>query len=357
VQRLIFLSLISDKSGLDLATKCLCCTKPRPLAASKTTPMIINLPRRVDYENVAKQCLVQAFNIIYNIDKDLIDVDPDVIDRDEVWNFHSGDLSTSLILVYQAMESLMKARVCDVSPLMLLDMKRTDWPTMPDSGDKDFNELFTIGGESLQRTFFAILSPASIAAEVNLLIERTRLTRNKIVHGVARDHLTPKSIVEAILNTFTFFFGKDSWWTTMREFEKNSPIFGHFDNDFEEAAAVNMLDYAESIVGLAELKAHSYYDLKLRRYYCPWCHEALESEGGELKSKSAYLIPQRTPGTIEVLCIGCQRTNAVFRDDCNQDDCPGNVIFEDEDSRKRCLTCLKEQNSEDATEQPLTQAL
>jgi hypothetical protein len=75
------------------------------------------------------------------------------------------DLSTSLILVYQAMESLMKARVCVISPLMLLDMKRTDWPTMPDSGDKDFNELFTIGGESLQRTFFAILSPASIAAE------------------------------------------------------------------------------------------------------------------------------------------------------------------------------------------------
>jgi hypothetical protein len=186
------------------------------------------------------------------------------------------DLSTSLILVYQAMESLMKARVCVISPLMLLDMKRTDWPTMPDSGDKDFNELFTIGGESLQRTFFAILSPASIAAEVNQLIERTRLTRNKIVHGVARDHLTPKSIVEIILNTFTFFFGKDSWWTTMREFEKSSPTFGYFDSDFEDAAAINMLDYAKSVIELAELKLHFNYDLKVRRYYCPWCHEALE---------------------------------------------------------------------------------
>ena len=34
--------------------------------------MIINQPTKSDFENVAKQCLTQAFNVVYEIDKDLI---------------------------------------------------------------------------------------------------------------------------------------------------------------------------------------------------------------------------------------------------------------------------------------------
>ena len=131
--------------------------------------MITNLPTSTEFEDVAKQCLIQAFNIVYEIDKDLIYIE-EVPDKD-VWEYHLGDLSTSLILVYQAIEAFTKASICKESPLLLIDLNRIDWPTLPNSKDKDFNELFTISGESLIRTYCSVVSADKVNTELIDFIE------------------------------------------------------------------------------------------------------------------------------------------------------------------------------------------
>jgi hypothetical protein len=304
--------------------------------------MIINLPKSTDYENVAKQCLTQAFNIVYEIDKELI-YDGD-IDSEAVWDYHLGDLSTSLILVYQAIESLMKARICQESALLLLDLKRTDWPTMPGSLDKDFNELFTVGGEALQKTYCAVAQTTKKDEELIKFIEEIRLTRNKIIHGVSRDYLDPEYLIEIILNTFTNFLGKDSWWLTMREFQINSPIFGEFNNNYEEAFLIEKLDYTETLIDFPELRKHFSLDLKSRRYFCPWCMDSLADEDTDLETKWALLIPQKIKGATEIKCINCQRSHIVIREKCQEDDCKGDVFYEiEQDVEKKCLTCNSHQ--------------
>ena len=300
--------------------------------------MIVNLPKPPDYENAAKQCLTQAFNIVYEIDKELI-YDNDV-DSEAVWDYHKGDLSTSLILVYQAIESLMKSRICLASPLLLLELKRTDWPTMPANADKDFNELFTIGGEALQKTYCAVVQSPKINEELIKFIEDIRLTRNKIIHGVSRDYLDPEYLIEIILRTYTNFLGKDSWWLAMREFQINSPMFGVFNNKYEEAFLVEKLDYAEAIIDPAEFRRHFSLDLKSRRYYCPWCLDSLADEDTDLETKWALLTPQKIKEAKEIRCINCQRTHSVIRAKCSDPVCKGDVLFEIElGGARRCLAC------------------
>jgi len=299
--------------------------------------MITNLPSSNDFENVAKQCLTQAFNIVYGIDKELVYVDE--VPSEDVWEYHLGDLSTSLILVYQAIESLMKAQICQESTLLLIDLKRTDWPTMPDQADKDFNELFTIGGEALQKTYGAAISPAKADKDLMKFVDDIRLTRNKIIHGVSREYLDPEYLIEITLNTYTYFLGKDSWWLTMRELHINNPLFGIFNNNYEEANLIEKLDYVEEVVDQAELRKHFSLDLKSRRYYCPWCQSSLAEEDGDLETQWALLIPQKKKGATEIKCINCQRTHPVTRQKCNQADCKGDVMAEEE----ICLTCNSDQ--------------
>ena len=278
--------------------------------------------------------MTQAFNIVYQIDEGLLYFEE--LQSEDVWEYHLGDLSTSLILVYQAIESLMKARICQESTLLLIDLKRTDWPTMPEQADKDFNELYTIGGEALQKTYGAAISPAKAEKDLMKFVEEIRFERNKIIHGVSRRYLDPEYLVKIILNTYTYFLGKDSWWLTMRELHINNPLFGIFnDNNYEEANLIEKLNYVEEVVGQAELCKHFSLNLKSRRYFCPWCQSSLAKEDGDLDTKWALLIPQKKKGATEIKCINCQRTQPVARQKCNQIACKGDVMSEEE----RCLTC------------------
>lgn len=298
--------------------------------------MIINQPTKNDFENVAKQCLTQAFNVVYEIDKDLIYVEE--VPNEDVWEYHLGDLSTSLILVHQAIEAFLKARICEQTPLLLIDLKRTDWPSMPNSVDKDFNELFTIGGDSLIRTYCSVVETEKVTSEMTEFIEEIRLTRNKIIHGVSREYLDPEYLISSILRTYTYFLSVDSWWLTMRELYINNPLFGIFNNNFEEASLIDKLEYVEEVLEASEFRKHFSLDLKCRRYYCPWCQSSLWEEDRDLDTKWAFLTPQKTSEVTEIKCINCQRTNTVIRQDCTEDDCQGNVIFKGENGL-HCLTC------------------
>jgi hypothetical protein len=300
--------------------------------------MITNLPQATDFENIAKQCLNQAFNIVYEIDNGLDYYDEP--EREKVWVYHTGELSTSLILIYQAIESLMKSKICEVSSLLLLDLKRTDWPTMPSSADKDFNELFTIGGEALQKTYCAVLQSSKLDADLIKFVEEIRLARNKIVHGVSREHLGPEYLVETVLKTFTKFLGRDSWWISMRDQQIKSPVFGQFNTNYEEAFLIEKLEYTESILKPQNFRQHFSLDLKTRRYYCPWCADSLEGEDSELESKWAVLVPQKSKGATKIQCMNCQRVHTVLRGKCDDPACKGDVLYELEtNGPRRCLTC------------------
>lgn len=71
---------------------------------------------------------------------------------------------TAVVLIHQGLEGLMKSEICKKTPLLLIDRKRSDWKTLPDSTDGSFSEMNTIGGDDLLRTFYACVNTKKIGS-------------------------------------------------------------------------------------------------------------------------------------------------------------------------------------------------
>jgi hypothetical protein len=194
-----------------------------------------------------------------------------------------------------------------------LDQNPIDWPTKPDSDDKDFDDLYTISGESLVRKYSASLKGEKVVIILIQFIEEVRITRNRVMHGASNQKLKPKFIIEIILDIFFHFLGVNPFWNTTRDLLISNPMFGSFDEDFEEADLHKRLDYTESIIGKSNFQLHFDIRLDCRGYLCPWCFEALIQHGEELQSGWVFLKPQRTAGANEIECLNCKKEHKVER--------------------------------------------
>lgn len=305
--------------------------------------MILNIPSKLDFEIVAKENLTQAFNLLFKVYKNYIDYDDEIIREevtiDNLWTHHNGTLRTSLILLYQAIEGLMKATICDTSPLLLLDKPRKDWPSLPNDENKDFDNLYTIGGESLLTTFCATNSKIHIDASLINFIEEIRQKRNHIIHGSTSAIITANYIIESILKTFTIWVGKDLWLTELKTNLLENPLFGYFDSDYESAYSYQYLDFALFLLGKNILSKHIRTDIKGRAYYCPKCKYDIESEDDRFESKWAFLDPNK-PASTKLTCANCNTSFDIIRDKCNNKGCKGNVLYNDEDFNGTGIFCL-----------------
>ncbi|WP_133274043.1 hypothetical protein [Hymenobacter radiodurans] len=231
--------------------------------------MIINLPNSTEFNNLAANCLVQAFDIVFKTDKDIFDFGKEAI-KEDVWKYSQGKLNTSVVLIHQAIESFMKASICQTSPLLLLEGRRKDWPVLPNQEDKDFNEFYTTPAEALLRTY-AATTQNSLTSEIVVLIESVRTLRNQIVHGVSRTGLTTQRLVNDILDTFLFFSGKNAWWDALLNEFVNHPLVDYYGFGMEMANLAERLDYVEALVGKAKFAKQFNQNTRTRRYICPFC--------------------------------------------------------------------------------------
>lgn len=234
----------------------------------------------------------------------------------------------------------MKGKVCDVSPLLLIDNKRTDWPVRPNQGNKSFSEFFTIGAEELLNTFCAIANPPLDSDTVDFL-ERIRKLRNKIIHGLTAEIVDSRTILSDVMNSFTIFFGKDSWWRETRQVNWEHPLFTFFNSDLEVAEFASRLEFVLKKIGKGEFARHSSFPIKQRRYLCPDCKYNYERKVGPYEYKWATLKPNTATSTT-VGCYNCDKESTVIRRDCLKEGCKGNVISEEYDF---CLTCGKYQEA------------
>ncbi|GAB3535985.1 hypothetical protein GCM10027443_25680 [Pontibacter brevis] len=154
--------------------------------------MITNIPTGSDFEKAAKECLIQAFQLIYKTDEEIdvfssnsLDI-PDFAENEfnenyfSFWLHKQSVLRTTIILIQQSHELFMKGAIAQVSPLLLLENKRTEWPTLYKHHDKDFNSLYTLNAESLLHTYSAVLKEPA-AEELIRFVDEVRVLRNNFL--------------------------------------------------------------------------------------------------------------------------------------------------------------------------------
>ncbi len=310
--------------------------------------MIKNLPTYDDFENVSKQCLTQAFNLLYKVYEDYDEYDDDdvreEVSLDQIWEHNSGTIRTSLILLHQGIETFMKAVICKTTPLLLIEKNRTDWPTLPSRMDKEFDSLYTISGEALLTTFCAVSTDIRVDEDFIQFIENVRQKRNEAIHGANKVTISATDLLDNILKAYTLCFGKDTWFLESWHFNFTNPLFGYFDLDFEDAMSYRYLDFASNVLGKKKLTKYLKADINGRPYFCPECKRTIERQYGSFESKWAFLKPNK-PDSNTIHCVNCDVEFLVTRKSCLNDGCEGNVIHE-YDGEETCLTCFTDQESE-----------
>lgn len=320
--------------------------------------MITNLPTADDYKNVAFECLIQAYKSICKVDNEELE---EGVERADIWDYNEIVLKTSVILTHQALEALLKSKISEKTPLLLIEQKRENWKTLPESENSDFADLYTISGQVLLRTFFATVNPHDYSQNLVNHFEEVRLLRNKLVHGIGADKLTPEPILIMILKTFTLICGKGSFWLALQDkfYDHPAQLEGEPVFVFGRAEQYVHLEYLEALLGRGEMNKHFEHDFKARRYLCPDCtgeEGVFVSDDGKVSQypnfRYTFLTPNE-PYSTNVNCLVCHQDFEVERVNCNKKDCKGNVMFinrEDEDideetgevyeeASKICLTC------------------
>lgn len=300
--------------------------------------MILDIPTKNDFYDQGFLFLNFAWDIIFDLlsgyKYEFEELDKKTID--ECWLKSQAKLAKAVTLSQQGAEFLLKGKISEVSPFLLLSGSIDNWPKRCDKNDILFSEFRTADAQDLIKIHDTV-AETKLSENFISIFNRLRKIRNSIIHTIdKRLFFTGNDIVIDILSIASEFTGKNHWIDIRRNYIKN-----YLSNDYKIIKILEELNIMIEILGYKELIDNFCYSKKNRRYYCPHCCCEWLSffDNGELEIKSAQLQPN-TPESTNLYCFACGRNIQVQRTTCNNPNCNGNVINVDRNSDYDCLTCL-----------------
>ncbi|WP_159331559.1 hypothetical protein [Tenacibaculum maritimum] len=308
--------------------------------------MIKNIPTYKEFEKLGLECTTKAFEMLYTLGNEYNEISKDEVIKEEVssedyWKHNDITVRTSLIVLFQGIEYLMKMKITEKSALLLIENNRSDWPTLPKKKDKNFDELITISGENLLGVFCAISNENFNLTDFVTRYEKLRINRNKLVHSTGVKDLDYKYIIKETLYFLSVFYTKTKWIELFREMFISEPTFGYWDSDVEQAEFYQILNFIEDSLSKGEINKYLPYDIKSRRYLCPECTYWLNKHGfDEENPRWSFLKPNTAESKI-INCLICNTDYDIERENCKTEDCNGNVLCS-KNYENQCLTCFSE---------------
>jgi len=249
---------------------------------------------------------------------------------------------TSLIVLFQGIEYLMKMEVSKESALLLIESNKVDWPSLPQKKDKDFDQLPSISGESLLSVFCALPNNNIDLEEFEKNYEELRINRNKLVHSAGVSGIEHPYLIKKVLYFMSAFYEPTDWIDLFRQNYTSNPGFGYWDWDIESAYFYKVLNFVESNLTKGELNMYLKYNIKSRRYFCPSCTHWLNAKYDHIDPPKWAFLKPNSPESKVIDCLICGNEYIVDRKECNQKKCKGNVLSS-EYYEDQCLTCSWEE--------------
>lgn len=300
--------------------------------------MIIEIPNKIDFEKSGLSMLNLAWDAITTLYRDLKNAEVEEWDEDgevteEFWQSAQHPISIALALAQQGIELLLKGKIAEISPFLLLVGNPKEWPTRCTAKDIPFADFRTIDAYELIRAHDTVLKE-KLSESFKNNFEDLRRLRNVIFHCVdKKSRPTAEYVFRVILEASVNLQGPKKWIKTRRLYLENTPESVAYSTDYVEATLISEVENLLKLLKPAEAKRLLGFDKKQRAYICYQC--ALNSKDEGLLPKYAQLDPN-TPDSNQLYCLVCDEYYEVIRKDCNKEGCPGNVL-DAEDGL--CLTC------------------
>ncbi len=300
--------------------------------------MITNVPTPADFFQSGKELFNFAWDATSNLLTEFDQADYYGFDKAEIsekyWAAARRTLTTSLTIVQQGVELILKGKISEISPYLLISDPPSRWPSPYEGTPVDFSQFRTVDAQDLIR-IFDTFSPTRLSPELTERFHSLRERRNAIMHSVGSSvSVQVSDVIEAILYMHKVLFPHENWATARREFLENSPDSELGSGEYATNRTCWEFSIVRDLLEPAQVSHFMGIDKKQRAYLCPKClYDANRDAGFEFKL--AVLRPKSATATL-VYCPVCNAEHEVVRQDCESDGCPGNVISEE---WHYCLTC------------------
>jgi hypothetical protein len=310
--------------------------------------MITNLPTQESLNNVALRTYFRAWNSLIFIWFDFSHHfghtdDMKALRREwpDEWREYlveaQSDLQSICSLLQQSMELALKARICAVSPyLLLLDtgMKLSASPKQI-----DFSELRTLDAVDLPGAVNT-LTGMPVSDDFVERYTNLRSLRNKIMHlGEASVTLDPETVLRQAVSLYLSAWPGRNWLSDKLNFAAQTRQAWLHDGKYTSTHMEVLQEWPIDIdlFTKGEFKKLFGYDKSKRRYLCHDCVDAGDTRYAGLDKPGCGTAYLDGVGNA-VSCIMCGEKFAVERRKCPN--CKGNAIGANGDSWVgRCHTC------------------
>lgn len=286
--------------------------------------------------NLAFDPIMELLFTIENSEMESWDTDGEV--SEEFWQSAQMPLSTALSLAQQGTELLLKGKIAEISPFLLISGNPNSWPKGCDKQDTPFVDFRTIDAQDLIRVHNSVAEPR-LSEEFIFKFENLRRIRNKIMHSVDKSFKTSQeAVINTIIETFSTLVKPYGWLMARRGYLESHPNAVAYSTDYVEEVLSREMSHIIEILNSSTIKRFFHFNPKQRRYQCPDCYGDFSDY--IKNSKFAQLRPNE-PSSTKVYCIICNEERDVLRKKCIDPACKSNVIDAEENI---CLICRTEQD-------------
>jgi hypothetical protein len=245
------------------------------------------------------------------------------------------NLITSLALVQQGIELLLKGCIAEVSPYLLITQPQ-QWPGKCDKSDTSFSQFRTIDAQDLIKVYDTVRENR-LSENFKGRVDELRKHRNMAFHGINKSTTVKASeILIAVFEAVENLNAGKRWLEIHKNFLENTPMSGFTDIDYYVKA--QMMQEMKIIVNLKELQPedverYTGFRVKEKSYKCPWCGRVARKYGGEPK-----FVQERVDKdgiTKSLYCFCCCENVETIKADCQSPDCDSTFLDED----GVCLIC------------------
>jgi hypothetical protein len=246
-------------------------------------------------------------------------------------------LANALVVIQQAQELGLKARIAVVSPYLLIAGDPRGWPK-GSTNNVSFSEFRTIDASDLIRVHNAVCA-VRVDDRFVQVFEDTRRRRNLIVHlGRKRQSEDAKALLLLILRTVKALFPDRRWASERYDFALRDRYTAIGGQDHVEVGHVNQFEMLRGILPAKELRDSFNFEKRARRYICLHCTAEERNMAGE-STPLAQLHPN-TPEATSLYCCTCGSEYPVTRMRCPH--CKSDVFSVEDNGVGVCLTCLED---------------
>lgn len=281
--------------------------------------------------------------------------DPDHDPSNNAWSqewseyleFCQSDLESILTLIQQSNELALKAKICRVSPFLLLLKSGLNLKSKP--GDVDFSDLKTLDATDLPGAVNTFCDEG-LSENFIQTYNEIRSLRNKIAHlGKSGESFELERLFDILVFQYVELWKERAWLEDRVNFSSQSRSAFFHDGKYSTAQMDAMLELPDTLRSLSAANFKKLFGRpkKTKRYLCHACFYEADPRGRAALALQMCQTAFLDRPNSQLSCTMCGEQFKVEFKACCDIDCKGKVLSVEDRWHGKCHVCGQDESDLD----------